>query len=251
VIPAVTLQGVTKRFRLSRARRRPAYADLLGWTRGRAPLPMVTALDDVTLAVEQGEILGIVGPNAAGKSTLLRVIAGILRADRGTVAAKGGVHCLFGAKPGIGPALSVLDNARIFAAMQGMGFRETNACLDEVLAFAGLTDQRHARLEVLSFGMTERLFFGVMLQALRLGTAETFLFDEWLAGVDHQFREASEAALLREQKRGRTLVIASHDLPRLRRLCHRVAHLGAGRLLALGPPDAVLDAYLARGDHGE
>ena len=244
MIPGVSLRSVTKRFLGDKRRRRPLYRELL-LLRARGPQPGdVAALSNLTLDLEGPSAVALVGPNGAGKSTLLRVIAGIYRRYEGEVDVRGRVACFFGAKVGAAPALSVVDNVFLQAAINGMTHAEARASIDEILAFAELEDHPHTRAEHLSFGMRQRLFFSVTLQTMRLGKADIYLFDEWLAGADSRFREKVESALAALRDAPHLVVYASHDLSRLRGACEKAVFLKAGEVQMVGDAAAVLDAYV-------
>jgi len=245
---AIRFEGVTKRFLAPGERRAPFYRQLTGYVaavRGTQRL----ALDTIDLEVLRGTSLGVVGRNGAGKTTLLRMIAGIYTPTTGRRAVHGRIACHFGGEAGLAPTLSVVDNLYLFGAMLGMGRSETKQSIDVILDLAELRDERGARLEHLSFGKQQRLFFGVMLRAMQLRKADIFLFDEWLAGADRRYQERAEELLRQARAPEHVVLIASHDVDRLRRLCDAAIYLRDGRVAARGDAAAVLETYAnAAGD---
>ena len=242
--PRISLRSVTKRFLGHTRRLRPLYRELLLLRVRQQPGDDVAALSNLTLRLEGPSAVALLGPNGAGKSTLLRVIAGIYRRYEGEVDVRGRVACFFGAKAGSAPALSVIDNVFVQAAINGMTRAETRASVDEILAFAELEDHPHTRVEHLSFGMRQRLFFSITLQTMRLGKADIYLFDEWLAGADSRFCEKVESALAELRDAPHMVVYASHNLSHLRRACDKAVFLKAGEVQMVGDAAAVLDAYV-------
>jgi ABC-type polysaccharide/polyol phosphate transport system ATPase subunit len=238
---AVVLRDVSKYFVAAGRHRRPLYRELLGLARVNAP--PVAALDRISLELPRGVSVALVGPNGAGKSTLMRTIAGIYRPSAGSVTVEGRVACYFEAGAGIAPTLPVLDNVFLYAAILGLGFGETRRSVDAILSFAELGDQSQTRVEQLSFGTQQRLFFAVLLQLMRLGKADVFLFDEWLGGVDMRFRDKAETALATARGEGASILYASHDLERLERMCELGIYLDGGRVRASGPTADVVRAY--------
>ena len=240
----IELTQVTKTFRAAGARRAPLYRELLRWgtTTGSE---RIAAVDEVSLTIERGSIVGLAGRNGAGKSTLLRLIAGIYRADSGSVKVRGPVGCLFGPKAGVMPTLSVQDNLFLNASALGLTLAETKDGFDSILEFAEMPDKRHTRLEQLSFGTAQRLFYGVMIEAIKRQKSSVYVFDEWLAGVDHRFREKGEAELLGALRDTDVVLIASHDSERLQELCSHALEMKRGKLVDFGPAERVLQGYLA------
>ena len=242
---AAALDNITKRFVLSQRNRRPLYREMLHLLgRGRQP-KMVTALDGVTLDIPEGVSVGLIGPNGAGKSTLLRIIAGIYRSSAGTRRVNGRVACFLSPGSSIAPTIPVIDNIYLYAATLGLGRAATRDGIEQILEFAELGDMRFSRVEHLSSGMQQRLFFSVMMHTMRLGKADIFLFDEWLSGADHRFKEKGEQMLNSLPKSKRTIIYASHDIKRLEQTCDRLIYLRGGKLRAYGSTPDVLETYLA------
>jgi ABC-type polysaccharide/polyol phosphate transport system ATPase subunit len=157
----------------------------------------------------------------------------------------GRVACFFGGGAGAAPTLSVLDNVWLFSAIVGLSRGETLASVEQILETAELENERHSRLEHVSFGMQQRLYFAVMIQAIRLATADVYVIDEWLAGADRRYSEKSEQLMRSVPGANRLVVFASHNTEGVRRMSDCVVYLGHGRVRLFGKTDDVLDAYLA------
>lgn len=240
---AIRFETVNKCFLAAGQKRAPFYRQLTGYVAATRAAPRL-ALDAIDLDIPRGTALAVVGRNGAGKTTLLRTIAGIYTPTSGRRWVEGRIACHFGGESGLAPTLSVVDNLFLFGAMLGMGHAETKHGIDAILDLADLHEERGARLEHLSFGKQQRLFFGVMLRAMQLRKADIYLFDEWLAGADRRYQERAEELLRQVRAPEHTLLIASHDVDRLRRLCDTAVYLHDGRILARGDARSVLDAYV-------
>jgi len=241
----ITLRDVSKQFvRRSRVHR-PLYRQVLGALHGHLQPEGTVALDGITLDIPPGSRVALVGPNGAGKSTLLRIIAGIIQPSRGAVTVRGKVACFFDAVAGGAPALRLEDNIWLYGALIGLTRREIARSIDDILDLAELRDHRDARVEQLSFGMAQRLFFAIMAQTMKLDKADVFLFDEWFTGVDQRFKQKGEDLIRRLALAERTLIYASHDLDLLTHLCPTAIYLRGGRMRMFGETQAVVEQYTA------
>src|SRR5438105_8813849 len=199
------------------------------------------ALDGLTLSVERGEILGFVGPNGAGKTTTIKILVGLARPTSGS-ARIAGVDCvaeaqkikrLVGYMPDV---FGSYDNMRVaeyldfFGAAFGIARRERARRIGEVLETAGAASFRDLYVEALSHGMKQR----VAIARTLLHDPQVLILDEPANGLDPQARIERRQLLLDLAGRGKTLLVTSHVLPELTRVCHRVAIITRGRLRAIG-----------------
>lgn len=201
----------------------------------------VVALDALTMTVERGQILGFVGPNGAGKTTTIKILVGLARPTSGS-ATVAGVDCVKEARKlkrlvGYMPdAFGSYDNMRVgeyldfFGAAFGIKRRERARRIDEVLETAGAASFRDLYVEALSHGMKQR----VAIARTLLHDPEVLILDEPANGLDPLARIEMRQLLLDLAERGKTLLVTSHVLPELARVCHRVAIITRGRLRAFG-----------------
>lgn len=201
----------------------------------------VVALDRLTMSVERGQILGFVGPNGAGKTTTIKILVGLARPTSGS-ARVSGVDCVKEARKlkrivGYMPdTFGSYDNMRVseyldfFGAAFGIPRRERMRRIDEVLETAGAVSYRDLYVEALSHGMKQR----VAIARTLLHDPEVLILDEPANGLDPQARIEMRQLLLDLANRGKTLLVTSHILPELARICHRVAIITRGRLRAFG-----------------
>lgn len=197
-------------------------------------------LDRVSLQVFEGETLGIIGRNGVGKSTTLRLMAGILAPTSGTVWQRPGKSAsLLTIGLGFRPDLSGRDNATLAAMLQGATARQARSFLEEIKEFSELGDSFEEPVKTYSSGMLARLGFTTALKT----HVDILLIDEVLSVGDALFREKAEAAMKSRISGDQTVVFVSHMEGQVREVCDRAICLYEGAVLAEGDPAAVLAAY--------
>lgn len=237
---AVVVDGVSKQFTLYHQRGQGLKERLLGLGgRGRATRETFWALDDVSLSLDRGQTLGLIGHNGCGKSTLLQILAGILEPDRGRVSVQGRVTSLLELGAGFSPDLSGRDNVFLNASLHGVPSAVVRQKFDEIVAFAELGRFIDTPVRNYSSGMYMRLGFAVAAHL----DPEIVLVDEALAVGDEAFQRKCLRKIQEFQSRGVTVVIVSHDLLLVERLCTHACLLQQGRLVALGAPAEVIGRY--------
>jgi ABC-2 type transport system ATP-binding protein len=197
------------------------------------------ALRDVSFTVGEGEAVGLVGGNGQGKSTLLKLIAGVLLPDEGRITVRGGVAPLIEVTGGFVGDLTARDNIWLTAGMHGLGKREIARRFDEIVEFAEVGDFLDTPFRHFSSGMKVRLGFSVITTL----DEPTVLVDEVLAVGDRAFREKCYVRMNEMLSGGRTLFLVSHNETDLRRFCTRGLYLRAGSLVTDGPLEEALEAY--------
>lgn len=237
---AIEVDGLGVRFRRNRRGRR-SIKDLFSDSTRRSKPGEFWALRDVTFTVRPGESIGVVGRNGQGKSTLLKLVAGVLLADEGTVAVNGGVAPLIEITGGFVGDLTVRENVRLTSGLHGMSKAEVARRFDGIIDFAELEDFVDTPYKHLSNGMKVRLAFSVVSQL----EEPILLVDEVLAVGDKAFREKCYARIDELLADGRTLFFVSHSERDLRRFCERGLYLDKHRLAMDAPIGEVLDRYNA------
>lgn len=200
-----------------------------------------TALDSVSLKIQDSEVVGIIGHNGAGKSTLLRTMCGVYPPNGGTVRVAGRVTLLAAFGAGFNTHLSGRDNLYLYGSILGHSRRTLNALYDSIVEFSGLGDFIDQPLRTYSSGMRARLGFSVAT-AVR---PEILLIDEVFAVGDIEFRERSRERIHEIVKEAGTVVIVSHSDSLLSTLCNRLLLVEHGKIAASGSPQEVLDIYNA------
>lgn len=201
----------------------------------------VRALHEITFTIHAGERVGLVGHNGAGKSSLLRAIAGIFESSQGNLHIKGDVHSLLDAGAGMNPDLTGRENIQLYAASLGYARQASQTLEQDVESFAELGAFLDMPVRLYSAGMGVRLGFA-------LATAprpDILLMDEWFMAGDQGFHERAEQRLHSLVDHADILVLTSHELHVLRKWCTRIIWLEHGRMRMDGTAKDILDAYEA------
>jgi lipopolysaccharide transport system ATP-binding protein len=222
----------------SRGGRLRLVADLL---RGHGARNAFTALDGVSLEMSRGESLGVVGENGAGKSTLLKMIAGVVKPTRGVVEVSGRVGALLELGSGFHPEYTGLANIDLAAALLGLTPAEIDAKREDIVAFADLGTHIGDPIKNYSSGMIVRLGFAVATSL----TPDILITDEVLAVGDESFQKKCIAWMERFLADGGTLVLCSHGMYHVQKLCRNALWLKNGRVARYGSAADVTQAYLA------
>lgn len=236
----ISVRDLGIRFRRNRAGRR-SFKDLLAGRKRRSRPGEFWALRNVSFEVEAGEAIGVVGRNGQGKSTLLKLVAGVVLADEGSVDVHGGVAPLIEITGGFVNDLTVRDNVYLTAGLHGMSRKEIDARFGEIIAFAEIEDFVDTPYKHLSSGMKVRIAFSVIAQL----EEPIILVDEVLAVGDKGFKAKCYRRIDELLAGGRTLFFVSHNERDLRRFCTRGLYLDKGALVLDGPIGEILDRYNA------
>lgn len=199
------------------------------------------ALDQVSFSVKKGEILGILGTNGSGKSTLLRTVAGVLAPDSGKVETFGSSVSLLSLGVGFNADLSGMDNIYLSGMLLGFSEAEIQEKCRQIVEFSELGDAIYRPVKTYSSGMHSKLAFSI---AVTLRT-DIILVDEVLSVGDIRFRKKSYQKMEELIKdRDTTVIIVSHNMNEIQKLCDRVLWLDKGKVRAIGPTDLLIKAYL-------
>jgi len=236
---AIEFLEVSKRFLLEEGRTLREFVPAL--LQGRGWQPPFYALREVTFSVERGETVGIVGRNGSGKSTCLKLIAGVMAHSEGEVHVHGRVSPLIELGAGFHPDLTGRENVYLNASILGMSNREIRARFDDIVDFAELHEFMDTPVKRYSSGMYMRLGFAVAVHS----DPDILLVDEVLAVGDAVFAEKCMAKIREMHQRGVTIVIVSHSLDVIRDFCSRAILLRGGQLIEDGAPDEVTRHYWA------
>lgn len=236
----IEVDRVSKRYRLGGVSYRTLRETLTSKPRWYGSKEEVWALRDVSLAVEEGEVLGIIGRNAAGKTTLLRVVARITEPTSGVARTRGRIGTLFEVGTGFHPELTGRENIYLNGAILGMRRREIERKLDSIVAFAEIEPFLDTPVKRYSSGMQMRLAFAVAAHL----QPEIMLVDEVLAVGDTAFQKKCLGKLGEVAGEGRTVLFVSHNLAAVESLCWRAIWLDGGGVVADGAARQVVSDYL-------
>jgi lipopolysaccharide transport system ATP-binding protein len=239
---AVAIRGVSKRFRLHRGRKVSTVKDLFlrGGRSGLFTGQELWALRDVSLELIRGRMVGIIGSNGSGKSTLLKLIGGILKPTAGTIAVAGRVSALIELGAGFHPEFSGRENVYVNGALLGLTRAEIRERFDDIVAFAGLDSFIDNPVKTYSSGMYMRLGFAIAVTV----DPDILLIDEILAVGDEAFQHKCVGKIQEFKAHGKTLLLVTHDLGNVERLCDEAVWLHGGRLMCHGSTREVIDRYL-------
>ena len=240
---AITVEGLGKKFRLMQDRNWTLKATLLAGHRTR--YEEFWALRDVSFEIPTGETFGIVGGNGSGKSTLLKVLAGILRADEGSAVARGRLSALLELGAGFHPELTGRENVYLNGSILGFTSREIRNLFDDIVEFAELEQFIDEPVRNYSSGMYMRLGFSVAIHV----EPEIRLVDEILAVGDLTFQKRCLDRFARLRDEGRTIVVVSHDLDMIGRLCDSSVWINKGELAAVGSSSSVLEDFISHDEN--
>lgn len=233
--------GVSKTFQIPDVRRDTIREHVMDFFRPRK-FHGFRAVDNVSLSVERGSSVGIMGRNGCGKSTLLRIISGIYQPDTGRVVGRAGITPILELGVGWNQELDAIDNIMLVGTVMGLRVRPLRAAIPEILAFAELAPFANLKLQHYSSGMAARLAYAVAFAAVR----DILILDEVFAVGDAGFRARCEHRYLELKSAGKTVILVSHDPAVIAGFCDRALLMDGGRVVYEGPPPAVVDRYLSQ-----
>lgn len=197
------------------------------------------ALKEVSFDIKKGEVMGIVGRNGAGKSTILKVISGILKPSSGEVTCKGNIVPMLELGSGFDMDLTGRENIYLNGAILGYSEEFLNQQFEEILEFSELGEFIDVPIRNYSSGMMMRLAFSVATVV----NPDILIVDEILAVGDETFQEKSKARMLDLMSGGTTVLFVSHSLSQIREMCDRVVWLDGGQVKMIGKAEEVCDEY--------
>jgi len=236
---SILFQNVIQRFRLIRERPdtlREAFAHLF---RKKIDYHDFEALKGISFVIRKGETVAIIGRNGSGKSTILKIIAGVYRPSAGHVRVSGQVGALIELGAGFHPDLTGRENIVLNGLLLGLSKHEIQSREEQILDFAGLGEFIDSPVKQYSSGMFMRLGFAVATEI----DPDILLIDEILAVGDEAFQQKCTARIEEFRGRGKTIIIVSHSLSEVRQICRRALMIDGGTLLADGPTEEVIARY--------
>ncbi|SIM11859.1 ABC-2 type transport system ATP-binding protein [Kocuria sp. AG109] len=226
----IRIEHVVKKFVLRHTRSmKEAFVWLIKGRKGDLS-EKFRALDGVSLEIHQGERVALLGLNGSGKSTLLKLISGVMHPDEGDIRTRGRIAGLIEVGAGFHPDLTGRDNVYLNGAILGMTKEEIDANFDSIVEFSEIADFIDTEVKFYSSGMYLRLAFAVAVHT----DPEIFLVDEILAVGDEPFQKKCIRKIKELSERGKTLVVVSHDLDMVSRLCERGVVLEKGHVVKDG-----------------
>jgi ABC-type polysaccharide/polyol phosphate transport system ATPase subunit len=240
---AVDLRNVSKAFQIKHNPAHNLKVKVIGFLnpRYRERTEEFWALHDIDLKISKGEFLGLIGPNGSGKSTLLRIMARIFMPTRGEVVLHGRVAPMIELGVGFHPDLTGYENIYLNTSLFSLSKRETDGIYREIVEFSELEQFIDVPVKNYSTGMYARLGFAIAVHLV----PEILLIDEVLSVGDEHFQQKCLRRMAELRSRGTTIVLVSHSMDAIERLCDRACLLLHGRLAAEGKPAGVIEEYRA------
>lgn len=228
---SIEIRGISKKFVLRHTRSlKEAFVWVMKGRKGDLSKKFF-ALNDITLNIATGESVALLGLNGSGKSTLLKHISGVMLPDSGTVGTRGRVAGLIEVGAGFHPDLSGRDNVYLNGAILGMSKDEIDAAFDSIVAFSEIEEFIDTEVKFYSSGMYLRLAFSVAVHT----DPDVFLIDEILAVGDEPFQKKCLAKIKELHAAGKTLIVVSHDLDVVAKVCDRGILMEQGHTIMDGP----------------
>ena len=234
----ICVNHVTKKFKVYFDKAPNLKDKVLFWQRNRHETR--TVLDDISFSIQKGEAVGLIGRNGCGKSTTLKLLTKIIYPNSGSVSVKGRVSALIELGAGFHPDMSGRENIYINAAIFGLTKKQIDAKLDDIISFSGLQDYIDNPVRTYSSGMYMRLAFAVAINV----EAEVLFIDEILAVGDAAFQDKCFNKLIEIRDKGTTIVIVSHSLGQIEKICGRSIWIKDGKIEMDGKPVEVHAKYI-------
>lgn len=242
----INVNDVTMRFNMSKERVDSIKEYFIKLSKHQLKFEEFIALDHISLSIEKGDVVGIVGLNGSGKSTLLKVISGILRPSSGSAAVQGTISPLIELGAGFDFDLTARENVFLNGSVLGFSKQTMAEKMDEIIDFAELREFMDVAIKNFSSGMVARLGFSIAT----ITRPDILIVDEILAVGDFLFQQKCERRIAEMMSGGTTVLIVSHTIEQIERLCNRVIWLEKGRIKMDGSTKEVCEIYktTARGD---
>lgn len=237
--PAISVEHVFKRFRF-REEQRNSVKEIFVKGRGGEKRSFL-AVDDVSFEVGRGKTFGLIGHNGSGKSTMLKMLAGVYRPTSGKISVRGKVSALIELGAGFHGELSGRENIGLNGAILGMSKKQVEQSIDEIIDFADIGEFIDVPVKTYSSGMYVRLGFAIAV----VMNPEILIVDEIIAVGDEQFQRKCFDYLYRLRREGSTIALVTHALGLARDLCDEGVWMDHGKAKVVGPIGTVLDSYIA------
>ncbi len=235
----IEVSDVSMRFRMNSDRIMSLKEFVTTALRGKLRYQEFTALEHVSFTVKKGETLGLIGRNGAGKSTMLKVISGILKPTEGRVTCHGNVVPMLELGSGFDMDLTGKENIFLNGAILGYSEEFLKAKYDEIVEFSELGQFIGVPIRNYSSGMLARLAFSIATVV----QPEILIVDEILAVGDAQFQEKSKRRMMELMGGGTTVLFVSHSIEQIREMCKRVVWLERGKVKMIGNAEKVCNVY--------
>ncbi|MBE6624716.1 MAG: ABC transporter ATP-binding protein [Ruminococcaceae bacterium] len=235
----ISVKNVTMNFNMPREKVDNVKEYIIRKLKRKISFDKFTALDNVSIDIEKGEVVGIIGLNGSGKSTLLKLISGILKPSEGEIVTNGTISPLIELGAGFDMELTTRENIFLNGSVLGFERSFIREKYDEILDFAELRDFENVAIKNFSSGMVARLGFSIAT----LVKPDILIVDEILAVGDFLFQQKCEKRIADMMSGGTTVLIVSHSIEQIERLCSRIMWLDKGKVRMIGDTATVCEQY--------
>ena len=237
----IKVENVSMRFNLAEEKTDTMKEYFLKMIKGKLHFTEFYALKNVSFTIQRGESVALIGRNGSGKSTMLKVIAGVLTASKGDVSVSGSIAPLIELGAGFDMDLTARENIYLNGAVMGHNRKFMDENFQEILEFSELQDFIDVPLKNYSSGMVARLGFAIATQV----QADILVVDEILAVGDFKFQQKCKERMKKLMSKGTTVLFVSHNDDQVKEICQRAIWLSHGEVMADGPAAEVCDKYRA------
>jgi lipopolysaccharide transport system ATP-binding protein len=236
---AIEVRNLYKSFRLYHEKKSTLYEHFAGLFSKSKGYEKLSVLRGISFNVEKGEMLGIIGKNGQGKTTLLQLLSGILTPDSGIVKLSGSTVPFLALGTGFEPDLTATDNIILYGLYLGFTKKEIKRRIPKILAYSELEKFADTKLKHFSSGMYARIAFATAVEV----DPDILLVDEVLSVGDVSFQEKSFETFLSFRRQGKTIVFVTHALDLVKRLCDRAMFIQDGKIQKIGWPEEVVNEF--------
>lgn len=240
---AVKVENVSMKFNMSREKIDSIKEYFVKLVKGKLMYTEFYALTDISFEIKKGEVFGIVGLNGSGKSTLLKVISGILKPSTGTAKVTGSISPLIELGAGFDPDLTARENIYLNGYVLGYNKAYIDENFDNIVEFSELEEFLDVPIKNFSSGMVARLGFAIAT----IVKPDILIVDEILSVGDYKFQEKCENRIQDMMSGGTTVIIVSHSIKQIEKLCTKVLWLEKGKMKMIGGTAPVCNAYKNEG----
>lgn len=237
--PVIELEGVGMQFYMQSEKIDSLKEFFVRLVKGKIKKKKKGILEDISFSVKKGESVGLIGHNGAGKTTILKIITGIINPTKGSVRVNGSVAPLLNLGAGFDYEATAKENIFLNGAILGYTKKEIKEKFPSIIRFAELEEYIDVPLKNFSSGMVARLGFAIAIDV----EPDILLVDEILAVGDENFRQKCTAKIEELQKKGVTFIIVSHNMNQIKKLCQNTVWIENGKVVEYGPSKEVCDRY--------
>lgn len=236
---AITVSNVTMQFRMAKEKVDSIKEYAIKFLKKQITYTEFTALKNVSFEVKKGEVMGLVGLNGSGKSTMLKIISGILKPTSGNVSVKGSISPLIELGAGFDYELSARENVFLNGSVLGFSHKEMEEKMQDIIEFSELSDFMDVIIKNFSSGMLARLGFSIAT----IVRPEILIVDEILSVGDFRFQQKCEQRIADMMSGGTTVLLVSHSTDQIRRMCDRAVWLDKGNVKMVGAAEEICSEY--------